>query len=98
MNLNFTMVRNGLIPKKQSKIILTICLIATVLHDCFYIGKFTYNGVIYDGKHEPIVDIELFNRVQKMFNQSKARTHDVKFPYTGLIRCGHTLYDSVAIT
>ena len=47
--------------------------IVRILHDCFYIGKFTYNGVVYDGKHEPIVDIELFNRVQKMFNQSKAR-------------------------
>ena len=63
--------------------------IIRILHDCFYIGKFTYNGVVYDGKHEPIVDIELFNRVQKMFNQSKARTHDVEFPYTGLIRCGY---------
>ena len=63
--------------------------IVRILHDCFYIGKFTYNGVVYEGKHEPIVDTELFNRVQKMFNQSKARTHNVEFPYTGLIKCGH---------
>jgi len=46
-----------------------------VLKDIFYIGKFKYSGVIYDGKHEPIIDIDLFNRVQKMFNQSKARSH-----------------------
>lgn len=60
-----------------------------ILHDCFYIGKFLYKGVIYDGIHEPIISVELFNKVQKMFNQSKARTHDVEFPYTGIIKCGH---------
>ena len=60
-----------------------------VLKDVFYIGKFKYNGVIHDGKHEPIIDIETFNTVQKRFNQSKARSHDVEFAYTGLITCGH---------
>lgn len=60
-----------------------------ILHDCFYIGKFLYKGVVYDGKHEPLISVELYNKVQKMFNQSKARTHDVEFPYTGVIRCGY---------
>ena len=60
-----------------------------VLKDVFYIGKFTYKGVVYDGKHEPIVDVDLFNKVQKLFNQSKARSHDVEFAYAGLIKCGH---------
>ena len=60
-----------------------------LLHDCFYIGKFVYNGVVYDGKHEPIISVELYNTVQKMFNQSKARSHDVEFTYTGLLKCGH---------
>lgn len=60
-----------------------------VLKDVFYIGKFEYNGVIYDGKHDPLIDVELFNHVQKMFNVSKARSHEVEFPYVGLIKCGH---------
>ncbi len=60
-----------------------------ILHDCFYIGKFLYKGVVYDGVHEPIISVELYNKVQKMFNQSKARTHDVEFPYTGIIKCGN---------
>ena len=60
-----------------------------ILHDCFYVGKFIYNGVIYEGKHEPLINIELFNKVQRSFNQSKARSHDVEFAYTGLITCGH---------
>ena len=60
-----------------------------VLKDPFYIGKFTYSGVIYDGKHEPIIELTTFNRVQKMFNQSRARSHDVEFAYTGLLTCGY---------
>ena len=60
-----------------------------VLKDSFYIGKMKIKGVIYDGKHEPIIDVETYNRVQKMFNQSKARSHDIEFAYTGLLTCGH---------
>ena len=60
-----------------------------VLKDVFYIGKMRIKGVIYQGKHTPIIDIDTFNRVQKMFNASKARTHDVEFAYKGLIKCGH---------
>ena len=60
-----------------------------VLKDVFYIGKMRIKGVIYQGKHTPIIDIDTFNRVQKMFNTSKARTHDVEFAYKGLIKCGH---------
>lgn len=60
-----------------------------VLKDIFYIGKFEYAGVIYDGKHEPIIDFELFNQVQKMFTQNKAKTHNVEFAYAGLITCAH---------
>lgn len=60
-----------------------------VLKDVFYIGKMKINGVIYQGKHTPIIDLETFNRVQKMFNESKSRSHDVEFAYAGLIKCGH---------
>ena len=60
-----------------------------VLKDVFYTGKFMYKGVLHEGKHTPIIDIDLYNKVQKMFNQSKARSHDVEFTYTGLIKCGH---------
>lgn len=60
-----------------------------VLKDVFYIGKFTYKGIVHDGKHAAIVDVDTFNIVQKMFNQSKARTHNVEFTYQGLLTCGH---------
>lgn len=60
-----------------------------ILHDPFYIGKFWYNGVLYTGKHEPLIAEEIFYNIQNSFNQSKARTHDREFLYTGLIKCGH---------
>jgi hypothetical protein len=60
-----------------------------MLHDPFYIGKMEIKGVIYQGNHEPIIDIALWNKVQSMFNQSKAKTHNVEFDYVGVIRCGH---------
>lgn len=61
----------------------------TILKDIIYIGKFKFSGIVYDGKHTPIIDIILFNQVQKMFNNDKSRQHDIEFPYTGLIKCGH---------
>lgn len=60
-----------------------------ILHDPFYIGKFMYNGALYQGKHEPLVPDEIFYSVQRSFNQSKARKHDTEFLYTGLLKCGH---------
>lgn len=60
-----------------------------LLHNSFYIGKFTYKEVIYDGVHEPIISIELFNKVQKMFEQQKPRPKELDFTYAGLLTCGH---------
>ena len=60
-----------------------------LLHNSFYIGKFTYKDVIYDGAHEPIISIELFNKVQKMFEQEKPRAKNLDFTYAGLLTCGH---------
>ena len=59
-----------------------------MLHNIFYIGKFEWGGTIYEGKHKPIVSKEVFYGVQAMFKDvSRKRTHDITFPYTGLIKC-----------
>ncbi len=60
-----------------------------LLHNVFYIGKFIYRDVVYDGAHEPLISIELFNKVQKMFEQTKPRSQTLEFDYAGLIKCGH---------
>ena len=43
-----------------------------VLRNRYYLGVVTYNGVEYDGKHEPLVTPGLFEEVQKML-ASKAQ-------------------------
>ena len=59
-----------------------------MLHNIFYIGKFEWGGEIYEGSHTPIISNELFYRVQAMFEGiDRTKKHDVKFAYTGLIKC-----------
>lgn len=77
-----------------------------ILNDPFYCGKFIWKGKTYQGKHEPLIKEELFERVHKkltMKNHSKHRTYD--HLYRGMMFCeecgcsitaeihkGHTYY------
>lgn len=58
-----------------------------MLKNIFYIGKFTWAGVLYEGSHEPIISRELFDAVQAKFGYKKPKSHDLIFPYTNMIRC-----------
>lgn len=59
-----------------------------MLKNPFYIGKFEWDKVIYEGKHPAIVSRDVFYGVQAMFKDVKRkRTHDITFAYTGLIKC-----------
>ena len=57
----------------------------------FYIGQFEFKGfVCTNAQHEGIIDIDTFNAIQeRLGGVVRARTHDVEFAYTGLIKCGH---------
>jgi site-specific DNA recombinase len=46
--------------------------LAKILTNKFYVGTVVYGGVEYAGKHEPLVDQDLFDRVQRVL-----RVHDV---------------------
>ena len=63
--------------------------IGKMLHNPLYCGKMRIKGVIYEGHHEPIISLELYNKVQKILTTNKSRQHDRIFPYVGLIKCGH---------
>lgn len=55
----------------------------------FYTGKYDYCGEILQGKHEPMITEEEFDRAQIILGDKgkpRAKTHS--FAYTGLIRCG----------
>ena len=61
-----------------------------ILSNPFYYGHFRYSGEIYEGKHKPIVEKKLFDKVQKVMIE---RGHPMKSriepkPFCGLLRCG----------
>ena len=60
-----------------------------MLTNPFYTGYILWGGQLYPGKHEPIVSIAEFDRVQQLLGRpSRPRPHRHEFAYTGTIRCG----------
>lgn len=60
-----------------------------ILGNPFYAGYFYWNGRLHKGKHEPMITLEEFQRLQELIGRpgtEKPQHHS--FPYTGLIRCG----------
>ncbi len=77
------------LKSKSSKRYLQISTIDRMFRNIFYIGKFEYNGEVYNGRHDPMITAEEFELAQKILaDKSKPRKHIHEFPYTGLIRCG----------
>jgi len=62
--------------------------LAKIISDPFYYGKIRWNNKIYQGKQEPLISGELFNRVQQILKSKttpKYRKHFYLFK--GLIGC-----------
>ena len=62
-----------------------------VLRSTFYIGRFTWGGVEYQGTHEPLVAIETFATVQAQLtakNTAGERTQNHEHYLKGTITCG----------
>ena len=56
------------------------CL-GAMLRDRYYLGYITYDGIEYPGRHEPLIDPELFDKVQKVLYAernagTRERVHD----------------------
>jgi site-specific DNA recombinase len=76
------MKRKGSRPLSRS----TIYRIFT---DPFYAGFFQYSGITYQGKHEPMITLDEYDKVQLLLGRKgKPRPKTHLFPYTGIIRCG----------
>jgi site-specific DNA recombinase len=63
-----------------------------ILRKRLYSGDFDWNGMTYEGIHEPLVTRENWQAVQKLLdarvtNRTRKVKHD--FAYTGLVHCGH---------
>jgi len=60
-----------------------------IFTDKFYTGLFEYRGKTYQGKHEPMITLEEFDKVQILLGrEGKPRPKTHEFPFTGIIRCG----------
>jgi hypothetical protein len=56
----------------------------------FYAGIITRHGVTYPGKHQPMVTLDEFDRVQALLGRpGRPRPKERTFAFTGLIRCGY---------
>jgi len=63
-----------------------------MIQNHFYYGRFEYpekSGMWYDGKHQPIISKELFDRVQEQLNRDQIVRSEIKeFAFTKLMTCG----------
>ncbi len=65
--------------------------LAQILANSVYIGVVEWNGIQYPGTHEPLIDPEVFRRVQELLAARAARgTRERKHPHylKGLLHCG----------
>ena len=60
-----------------------------ILTNPFYAGTISYNGKQNQGKHEPMITFDEFDRTQTLLGRKgKPRPKKHEFAFTGLIRCG----------
>jgi site-specific DNA recombinase len=64
--------------------------IHTILRNRLYTGWFDWKGRVYQGRHKPLVSVELWERVQAVLDGRSAKkhrrvTHD--FAFSGLMTC-----------
>ena len=63
-----------------------------ILSNPFYYGHFRFNKEIYEGKHEPIVEKKLWDKVQEVMKERGRPRHKLKNEpqaYCGLLSCGN---------
>jgi len=60
-----------------------------IFTNIFYAGYIEHDGKLYEGKHNPMITLEEFDRIQALLGRKsrpKPKTHE--FAFTGFIRCG----------
>jgi site-specific DNA recombinase len=85
---SLTSLREALIAEDGVK--LNRAYLEKILKNVFYIARFVWRGVEYQGCHPPLISPQLFQRAQDVFagrNKPRYRKHD--FAFAGLLRCAH---------
>src|SRR3989338_1451297 len=84
--LTTKMAEEGFRNAKGNKIVKS--RIHKLLTNPFYIGKIRWNGAIYEGKHEPLITTEMFERVQQILTgRCTPKYSKHLYLYNKLIRC-----------
>ena len=78
----------GLVSKRQKKP-LSFSNVHRILTNPFYYGLFVYKGEIFQGSHSPIIDKDLFDKVQEVikFRSKPIINKNHYFVFRGFIRC-----------
>ena len=75
--------------KTQGGALLHLSSVNAILRNPFYAGVFKWDGRLVAGRHEPMITLQEFERVQRVFRRSIGGKPIRKaFPYTGLLHCG----------
>jgi site-specific DNA recombinase len=67
-----------------------VSAVHSILRNRLYTGQFEWNGKLIQGRHQPLVSVELWKRVQGVLdgrNVSKAKRGKHDFAFSGLIAC-----------
>ena len=62
-----------------------------ILSNPFYCGLFKYGGELHEGKYEPIIAKNIFDKVQEVLKQRGRPHHKTKYEpqdFCGLMKCG----------
>ena len=73
--------------------------ICRLIANPIYIGKISYEGSSYDGIHEAIIPVELFERAQELLKNNRVRRHNPNNSHSASLlrhllycaRCGHRM-------
>jgi site-specific DNA recombinase len=80
--------REGLRSRKGGRV--QKSAIAKMLENRVYVGDFVWKGVCYKGKHEPIVRLDVFEKVQSILHgKRRPRGKGRQYAFRGLVRCGN---------
>ena len=84
------MARDAGLVYRKSGAKVPVSTVHSILRNRLYTGWFEWNGKLIQGRHEPLVSIELWERVQGVMDGRFAKkhrrmTHD--FAFSGLIAC-----------
>jgi DNA invertase Pin-like site-specific DNA recombinase len=79
----------GLVYRKSGAKV-PVSALHSILRNRLYTGQFEWNGKLIQGKHEPLVSVELWEKVQAVMDGRFAKKHrrmTHTFAFSGLIAC-----------